>query len=77
MDELRPEYKKRDFGALVCGKYAERLREKSSVVVLDPRVAEAFPNAASGNPALLSLAEVATRSALLSHCVVTGRHKTG
>ncbi len=65
VDELRPEYKKRDFGALVCGKYAERLREKSNVVVLDPRVAEVFPNAASVNSALLSLAGVAKRSARL------------
>ena len=34
MDELRPEYKRSDFGVLVRGKYVERLREMSSVVVL-------------------------------------------
>ena len=62
-DELRSEYKRSDFGALVRGKYAERLREKLNVVVLDPRVAKLFPNAASVNSALLSLAEVAKRSA--------------
>ena len=62
-DELRPEYKRSDFGVLVRGKYVERLREKSNVVVLDPRVAKFFPNAASVNSALLSLAEVAQRSA--------------
>jgi len=62
-DELRPEYKRSDFGVLVRGKYAERLREESNVVVLDPRVAKLFPNAASVNSALLSLAEVAKRSA--------------
>jgi hypothetical protein len=65
MDELRPEYKRSDFGVLVRGKYIERLREKSNVVVLDPRVAELFPNAASVNSALLSLAEVAQRLARL------------
>ena len=54
-DELRSEYKRSDFDALVRGKYVERLREKSNVVVLDPRVAEFFPNAASVNSALLSL----------------------
>ncbi|OFW35196.1 MAG: hypothetical protein A3J28_08250 [Acidobacteria bacterium RIFCSPLOWO2_12_FULL_60_22] len=64
-DELRSEYKRSDFGVLVRGKYVERLREKSNVVVLDPRVAELFPNAASVNSALLSLAEVARRSARL------------
>jgi len=63
VDELRSEYKRSDFGVLVRGKYVERLREKSNVVVLDPRVAKLFPNAASVNSALLSLAEVARRSA--------------
>src|SRR3990167_7298800 len=62
-DELRSEYKRSDFGVLVRGKYVERLREESNVVVLDPRVAKLFPNAASVNSALLSLAEVAKRSA--------------
>jgi hypothetical protein len=65
MDELRSEYKRSDFDVLVRGKYIARLREKSNVVVLDPRVAEFFPNAAAVNSALLSLAEVAQRSARL------------
>jgi hypothetical protein len=65
VDELRSDYKRSDFGVLVRGKYIERLREKSNVVVLDPRVAELFPNADSVNSALLSLAEVARRSARL------------
>ena len=64
-DELRSQYKKSDFGALVRGKYVDRLQEKSNVVVLDPRVAELFPNSRSVNSALLSLAEVAERSARL------------
>ena len=62
VDELRSEYKRSDFGVLVRGKYVERLREKSNVVVLDPEVAKLFPNAASVNSALLSLAEIAKRS---------------
>jgi hypothetical protein len=65
VDELRSEYKRSDFDVLVRGKYIERLRERSNVVVLDPRVAEFFPNAASVNSALLSLAEIARRSAHL------------
>ena len=64
-EELRSEYKRSDFGVLVRGKYVERLRQKSNVVVLDPRVADLFPNSASVNSALLSLAEVAKRSARL------------
>jgi hypothetical protein len=66
VDELRSEYTRADFGAMVRGKYARRLRQSSNVVVLDPRVAELFPNPASVNSALLSLAQVAKRSAALA-----------
>jgi hypothetical protein len=38
-DELRPEYKRSDFGEMVRGKYVERLREKSNVVVEGPKQA--------------------------------------
>jgi hypothetical protein len=56
--ELRSEYKRSDFGVLERGKYAERLRESSNVVVLDPEIADLFPNAASVNTALRALAEI-------------------
>jgi hypothetical protein len=62
VDELRPEYKRSDFGALVRGKYVERLRTSSNVVVIDPDVADLFPNAVSVNAALRSLAEIAKRA---------------
>lgn len=65
-DDLRSEYKRCDFGVLVRGKYIERLQKSSNVVVLDPRVSDLFPNSASVNSALLSLAEVAKRSARLT-----------
>jgi hypothetical protein len=61
-DELRPEYKRSDFGDLVRGKYAERARASSNVVVLDPEVADLFPNAEAVNAALRSLAEIAQRA---------------
>lgn len=41
---------------------ADQLKTKSNVVVLDPGIAELFPNAASVNAALRSLAEVAQRA---------------
>ena len=61
-DELRVEYKRSDFGSLVRGKYVERLRERSNVVVLDPEIADLFPNGASVNAALRALAEIAKRA---------------
>jgi len=66
-DELRAEYKRSDFPkGLVRGKYAKRMRESSNVVVLKPKVAQAFPNEDAVNTALLSLIELAQKSARLS-----------
>ena len=61
-DELRSEYKRSDFGALTRGKYVEELQTSSNVVVIDPEIAELFPNAAAVNDALRSLAEIAKRA---------------
>jgi hypothetical protein len=61
-DELRGDYKRSDFGALVPGKYFMRLQKSSNVVVIDPEIAELFPNAAAVNAALRSLAEIAKRA---------------
>ena len=44
-DEMRPEY---DFSGAVRGKYYERLRQNSNVVLLGPDASQAFPNAESG-----------------------------
>ena len=54
-DELRPEYKRSDFGTLVRGKYAERMTQATNVVVLEPQVARAFPNDRAVNTALRGL----------------------
>jgi len=73
--ELRPEYKRSDFPkGLVRGKYAERLRESSNVVVLNPEVAQAFPNQEAVNSALLSLIQIAKKTTRLTS-LSTGRAK--
>lgn len=61
-DDLRPEYKRSDFGALVRGKYTEQLRARSDVVVIAPEVADLFPDEAAVNAALRSLAAIARRA---------------
>lgn len=58
IDELRPEYRRSDFGDLVRGKYAARVAEESNIVVLEPDVAEAFPNDRAVNEALRGLLDV-------------------
>ena len=60
-DELRAEYKRSDFKKLERGKYFERVKAGSNVVVLDADVAAAFPNSTAVNKALHSLLEVAER----------------
>jgi len=55
-DDMRAEY---DFSNAVRGKYYERFKASSNVVVLDPDVSKAFPNAAAVNQALRVLASVA------------------
>ena len=65
-DDLRPEYKRSDFGQMVRGKYAERLKTESNLVLLDPRVARAFPTSEAVNEALLSLLELTEKTARLT-----------
>ena len=59
-DELRAEYKR------LRGKYYERVKESSNVVVLDPEIAAVFPNSAAVNRALHSLIEVGSRVSRLT-----------
>jgi hypothetical protein len=58
-DELRAEYKRSDFKKLERGRYSQRVKASSNVVLLDPEIAAAFPNSAAVNKALHSLLEVA------------------
>ena len=58
-DELRPEYKRSDFGKMVRGKYAGKIIAATNVVLLDPEVSQAFPNDRAVNEALRSLINLA------------------
>lgn len=60
-DELRPEYDFSQLEGRVRGKYVERYREGTNLVLLDPDVAAAFPDAKAVNEALRLLMDVAQR----------------
>jgi len=65
-DELREEYDLTQIKGIVRGKYAQRYKQGSNVVVLAPDVAKAFPNEESVNEALrllINLAKSASRKA--------------
>ena len=55
-NDMLPEY---DFTGAVRGKYYERYRQGTNVVLLDPDVAEVFRDAAAVNDALRTLVSVA------------------
>ena len=54
-DDLRPEYDFSQMKGGVRGKYVERYREGTNLVLLEPDVAAAFPDAKAVNAALRSL----------------------
>jgi len=54
-DEMRPEYDFSELEGAVRGKYFKRFQEGSNVVLLEPGVAEAFPDARAVNDALRKL----------------------
>ena len=56
-----------------AGKYIERLRTSSNVVVNALQVADPFPNAAAVNAALRSFAEIAKRRQLLMEPIALTR----
>ncbi len=60
-DELRPEYNFAQMEGGVRGKYVERYRTGTNLVLLDPDVAQAFPNAQAVNDALRLLIHIAQR----------------
>jgi hypothetical protein len=53
--KLRREYRRSDFGKLERGKYYERVRANTNVVVLDPDVASVFRSPESVNSLVRSV----------------------
>ena len=58
-DELRPEYDLSELKGRTRGKYAERYKAGTNLVLLEPDVAAAFPDAKAVNEALRLLMKVA------------------
>ena len=62
-DDLRPEYDLSQLKGGVRGKYFKRATAGTTLVLLEPDVAEAFPDAKTVNQALRALAQVAQTQA--------------
>ena len=60
-DEMRPEYDLSKLKGKVRGKYVERYRAGTNLILLESDVQEAFPDAKAVNEALRMLMKVARR----------------
>ncbi len=60
-EELLPDYDFSNMTGGVRGKYIERYKTATNIVLLDPDVAQAFPTSDSVNEALRLLMQIAQR----------------
>lgn len=65
-DDMRSQYRREDLGKGVRGKYYARYSKGTNLVLLDDRVAKAFPTAEAVNEALLGLLSLANKSARIT-----------
>lgn len=65
-DEMRAEYKRSDFGKLERGKFFKEVAKGTSVVLLDPKLAKAFPTSEAVNEALRGLLALTEQTARIT-----------
>jgi len=68
--EMRAEYKRSDFAKLERGKFFQEAAKGTSVALIDPTLAKAFPTSEAVNEALRGLLALADETAR-----ITGRSK--
>ncbi len=61
-DEMRPEYKRSNFTTLERGKFSTEVARGTSVVLLEPAIAKAFPTSDAVNEALSGLLALAEKT---------------
>ena len=65
-EEMRAEYKRKDLGKGVRGKYFERYAKGTNLVLLSDKVAKAFPTTEAVNEALLGLLALTEQTARIT-----------
>lgn len=68
--DMRAEYKRSDFAKLERGKFFKEVAKGTSVALIDPKLAKAFPTSEAVNQALRGLLALADETAR-----ITGRSK--
>ena len=64
--DMRPEYKRTDFASLERGKFYSEAVKGTSVVLLEPAIAKAFPTSEAVNAALLGLLTLTEQTARIT-----------
>ena len=65
-DEMRVEYRREELGKGVRGKYFQRASKGTNLVLLDEKVAKAFPTSEAVNEALLGLLALTEKTSRLT-----------
>lgn len=65
-DEMRAEYKRTDFAKLERGKFYKEVAKGTSVALLNPAIAKAFPTSEAVNAALLGLLTLTEQTARIT-----------
>lgn len=65
-DEMRNEYKRADFATLERGKFHKEAVKGTSVALLDPAIAKAFPTSEAVNAALRGLLALTEETARIT-----------
>jgi len=65
-NEIRAEYKRSDFAKLERGKFFKEVAKGTSVALIDPKLAKAFPTSEAVNEALRGLLALADETARIT-----------
>jgi hypothetical protein len=65
-DDIRTEYRREELGSGVRGKYLAKVKRGTNLVLLDDRVAKAFPDSEAVNQALLGLLNLTEQTTRLT-----------
>ncbi|MCZ7626024.1 MAG: hypothetical protein C3F12_00805 [Candidatus Methylomirabilota bacterium] len=75
-DEMRSEYKRSDFARLERGKFYAEVAAGTSVALLEPAIAKAFPTSQAVNEALAGLLALAQKTSRITRRSTRPRAKT-
>ena len=74
-DEMRSEYKRSDFAKLERGKFYAEVAAGTSVALLEPEIAKAFPTSQAVNEALASLLALTEKTSRITRRSTRARAK--